>query len=103
MFREIKKGDVEEGFKNSDHVLKVADVDSFLRLAEGAHVVIRLDPLLMVNLYGLIFYIDLGELDRNEVRRVLTALKDKMVSVKGVRRADSLSSFVEGVVKREER
>lgn len=77
---------------------RVSDVDSFLRLAESTSVVIRLDPLIMVNYYGLVFYLDMGKLDKRDVRRVLMALRDKIISVEEIKRAGSLQEFVGNVL-----
>ena len=76
-------------------VLEISDVDSLLRLANFASVIIRKDPFLVVPIYGQLFLLDLGKLDKDDVRRALVSLREKIVNVRSVRRVPSLSELLE--------
>lgn len=75
--------------------LELVDVDSFMKLADKASVVIRLDPYVFINLYGLTFYINLSKLDRRDVRRVIYGLKDKLIMVRKSTVTKSIKEFLE--------
>ena len=77
-------------------VLEISDVDSLLRLANFANVIIRKDPFLVVPIYGQVFLLDLGKLDKDDVRRALVSLREKIVNVRSVRRVSSLAELLEG-------
>ena len=74
--------------------LEVEGVDAFLRVARASNLVMRMDPYVLVHFYGLIFYIDLGELDSKDVSRVFQGLMDKMIIVRKVDWGRSLHEFL---------
>jgi len=74
--------------------LEIIDPNSFLKLAENANFVVRVDPIVFVNMYGLIFYIDLSKLDKNDVRKILQSLKDKLVIVEKIETKHSILDFL---------
>ena len=74
--------------------LELADVDSFMKIAENANLIVRIDPYVFINVYGLIFYINLGNLDKRDVRRVIVGLKDKIVVVKNIEVKGSIHQFL---------
>jgi hypothetical protein len=75
--------------------LEVEDVDTFMRIAQTANLLVRVDPYVLIYIYGLTFYIDLGKLDKREVNRIFQGLKDRLVVVKRVEAIPSLHDFLE--------
>ena len=73
---------------------EVADTDSFMKLAENVNAVIRVDPYVFINFYGLIFYLNLGRLEKKDVRRIIQGLRNKLVVVKRMDIRDSIYAFL---------
>ncbi|MGQ4913995.1 MAG: hypothetical protein ACP6IU_04500 [Candidatus Asgardarchaeia archaeon] len=73
--------------------LEVKSSDAFLKVAETATFVIRVDPYLFVQYFGFMIYIDLTRLKSEEVGALLRKLKDKFILIENIMRADSLSDF----------
>ena len=73
--------------------LKVEDIDDFLKIAEKCDVILRIDPFLIVNFYGTMFYIDLGEIEEDMVKRVISGLKAKIVNIRQTKSYKSVSEF----------
>ncbi len=75
--------------------LELGDVDALMRVAQASNLVLRVDPYVMVYFYGLIFYMDVGRLDKRNVRRsIFQGLKDKLVFVKDIQMARSIDEFI---------
>ena len=74
--------------------LELGDVDALMRVAQASNLVLRVDPYVMVYFYGLIFYMDVGRLDRRDVSRIFQGLKDKLVFVKDIQMARSIDEFI---------
>ena len=75
--------------------LEVEDVDALMKITQTSNLVMRVDPYILVYFYGLIFYIDLGKLERKEVSRIFFGLKDKLILVKDIETMGSISEFLE--------
>jgi len=74
--------------------LEVDDVDTFMKVAQTSNLVVRIDPYILVYIYGLTFYIDLGKLGKRDVNRIFQGLKDRLVVVKRVEAIPSLHEFL---------
>ncbi len=74
--------------------LELGDVDALMRVAQASNLVLRVDPYVMVYFYGLMFYMDVGRLDKRNVRRIFQGLKDKLVFVKDIQMARSIDEFI---------
>ena len=62
--------------------LEIENWEDFVKIAQNSNLVIRIDPYIFVYLYGLIFFIDLGKLADDDVKRLFQALKEKLILVK---------------------
>ena len=82
--------------------LEIADIDSFMKVAESANLIIRIDPYILVNVYGLIFYVDLGKLDKRDVRRIFQGLRDKLIIVRKTEVKKSIYEFLKGEARQAE-
>lgn len=74
--------------------LEIDDPAGFIKVARESSVIIRIDPFLLANMYGLMFFIDMGKISEDEVREVFQNLREKMVFVKNAEKSDSISSFL---------
>lgn len=74
--------------------LEVESWEDFVRIAQNANLVIRIDPYVFVYLYGLIFFIDLGKLSDEDVKRLFQALREKLILVKRVETSRSIFDFL---------
>ncbi|MBO3801181.1 MAG: hypothetical protein QXS21_02460 [Thermoproteota archaeon] len=50
-----------------------------MKVSRLSEFIIRLDPFLFVNVYGLIFYLDLTKKDQKEISDLFTSLSDKII------------------------
>ena len=76
-------------------LIEVRDTVSFYRVAKNANIILRIDPLLIVPLYRLTFYLDIRNIDESEVAKLFQSISNKLVYIEDVKRADSLKSFIE--------
>lgn len=76
--------------------LEIDDPAGFIKVARESSVIIRIDPLLLANMYGLMFFIDMGKISEDDVREVFQNLREKMVFVKNAEKSDLISSFLKG-------
>ena len=74
--------------------LEIDDLDVFRRVAEQSPLIIRKDPFLFAQYYAVMFFINLAIIDQNDVKRLFDMLKGKMIVVKSMVEASSLSEFV---------
>ncbi|NHV06883.1 MAG: hypothetical protein HA495_06035 [Thaumarchaeota archaeon] len=58
---------------------EVEDISSFMKVSRLSELVIRLDPFLFVNVYGIVFYLDLSKKDPKEISNLFTSLSDKII------------------------
>ncbi|MCD6515006.1 MAG: hypothetical protein J7L07_08780 [Candidatus Odinarchaeota archaeon] len=75
--------------------LEITSPDVFLRIAEKATFVIRVDPFMFAQYFGFMFFIDLTKLSDMEVGRILRLLREKFVVTKRIIKADSITDFLE--------
>ncbi len=75
--------------------LEVDDMETFRLVAEQSPLIIRLDPYLFAQYFAGMFYINLAKLEREDVRKLFEMLRGKMVLVKRVIKATSISEFME--------
>lgn len=73
---------------------EVDDVESFIRVAQNSNVIVRADPYVLANVYGMIFFIDLSALSRQDIARLFMALKEKLVVVRSAESKSSIAEFL---------
>jgi len=74
--------------------LEIDDLEVFRRVAEQSPLIIRKDPFLFAQYYAIMFFINLATLDQRDVKRIFDMLKGKMIVVKSMVIASSISEFV---------
>ncbi|MGB9727056.1 MAG: hypothetical protein ACPLZF_01490 [Nitrososphaeria archaeon] len=78
--------------------LELTSVDALIRVAEEAKVVVRMDPLIVVPLYGLTFFLDLRKMNEVEVKEIFAKLREKIVLVNRILMEDSLNDLIRKVL-----
>ncbi|MCX8188285.1 MAG: hypothetical protein N3F64_01070 [Nitrososphaeria archaeon] len=78
--------------------LEITSLDALIKVAEEAKVVIRMDPIIIIPLYGLTFFLDLRKMNEGEVKEIFIKLRDKIVLVNRIVMEDSLSDLIKKVV-----
>ncbi|MCD6484124.1 MAG: hypothetical protein J7L47_03320 [Candidatus Odinarchaeota archaeon] len=74
--------------------LELEDADVFLKVAEKATFVIRVDPYMFAQYFGFMFYINLTNLASEEVGKLLKALRGKFIVTRKIIKADSITDFL---------
>lgn len=74
--------------------MEVENVEDFLKVAEKTDIVIRADPFLLVNYYGIFIYIDLRKLKSQDIRKLLVDLKNKIIHVRRHKTVSSLEELL---------
>lgn len=74
---------------------ELEDVDSFVKISKLTDYVIRIDPLVLANVYGTFFFLDLGKISDKEVGRLFKILGEKMVVSKGSEVRSSAKELLE--------
>jgi len=64
--------------------LEIDDLETFRRVAEQSPLVIRRDPFLFAQYFAVMFFVNLAEMERGEVKRLFEMLKGK--TIEGYRR-----------------
>ncbi|MEM1515014.1 MAG: hypothetical protein QXT26_07735 [Thermoproteota archaeon] len=77
--------------------IEVDDVGTFRLVAEHAPLVIRRDPYLFAQYFSAMIYINIAKLDEKEVKKLFDLLRGKMIVVKSIVKASSISDFLEKV------
>ena len=77
--------------------IEVEDVGTFRRVAEQSPLVIRKDPYLFAQYFSSMIFINIGKLEEKEVRRLFDLLRGKMIVVKKLVKASSISDFLKRV------
>jgi len=80
--------------------IEVDDVGTFRLVAEQSPFVIRKDPYLFAQYFSSMIFINITNLDEKDIRRLFDLLRGKMIVVKSLVKASSISDFLE---KRERR
>jgi hypothetical protein len=79
--------------------IEVEDVGTFRLVAEQSPFVIRRDPYLFAQYFSSMIFIDISSLEDKEVRRLFDLLRGKMIVVKNLVKASSISDFLEKISK----
>jgi len=74
--------------------LEIEDIETFRRVAEESPLVIRRDPFLFAQYFAMMFFINLSEIHREDVRKLFEALKGKTIVIKDIVEASTLSEFI---------
>lgn len=78
--------------------LELTSLDALIRVAEEAKVLVRIDPLIIVPLFGLTFFLDLRKINENEVKEIFTKFREKIVLVNSIVMEDSMIGLVKKVM-----
>ncbi|MEM1985385.1 MAG: hypothetical protein QXG36_05130 [Nitrososphaeria archaeon] len=78
--------------------LELTSLDALVKVAEEAKVVIRMDPIIVIPLYGLTFFLDLRKMNDGEVKEIFLKLREKIVLVNRIVMEDSLSDLIKKIV-----
>jgi len=78
--------------------LKLTSLDALVKVAEEAKVIVRMDPLIIVPLFGLTFFLDLRKLREDEVKEIFTKFREKIVLVNSIVMEDSMIDLVKKVM-----
>jgi len=78
--------------------LELASLDALIKVAEEAKVIVRMDPLIIVPLFGLTFFLDLRKLREDEVKEIFTKFREKIVLVNSIVMEDSIIDLVKKVM-----
>ncbi len=74
--------------------MEVESVEDFLKVADKVDIVIRADPLLLVNYFGIFIFIDLRKLESHSIRKLISELKGKIIHVRRHKSASSLEELI---------
>ena len=74
--------------------MEVESPEDFLKVSDNVNLIIRVDPFIIANYYGIFMFLDLRKLKNEEIRKTLIALKDKIVNVKRHIRATTLEDLL---------
>jgi len=74
--------------------LEVDDLETFRRVAEQSPLIIRRDPYLFAQYFGVMFFINLTILDQGDVKRLFEMLKGKIIIVKSWVKASTITEFI---------
>lgn len=77
--------------------IEVDDVGTFRLVAEHSPLVIRRDPYLFAQYFSAMIYINMARLDERDVRRLFELIRGKMIVVKNIVKASSITDFLEKV------
>lgn len=78
--------------------LELTSLDALVKVAEEAKVVIRMDPIIIIPLYGLTFFLDLRKMNEGEVKEIFLKLREKIVLVNRIVMEDSLNDLIKKMV-----
>jgi len=78
--------------------LELTSLDALIKVAEEAKVIVRMDPLIIVPLFGLTFFLDLRKLREDEVKEIFTKFREKIVLVNSIVMEDSIINLVKKVM-----
>jgi hypothetical protein len=78
--------------------LELTSLDALVKVAEEAKVIVRMDPLIIVPLFGLTFFLDLRKLREDEVKEIFTKFREKIVLVNSIVMEDSMIDLVKKVM-----
>ena len=73
--------------------VEVERVEDFVKVCEKVDIVLRIDPLLIANYYGIFVFIDLRRLSGSEIKKLISSIKDKVIHVRRHTVATSVSDL----------
>lgn len=74
--------------------LEVDNTETFRLVAENSPLVIRKDPYLFAQYFAGMFFVNLTKLEQRDVKRLFDMLRGKMIVVKNLVRASSITEFL---------
>ena len=74
--------------------LEVDSTETFRLVAEHSPLVIRRDPYLFAQYFAGMFFVNLTKLEQRDVKRLFDMLRGKMIVVKNLVRASSITEFL---------
>jgi hypothetical protein len=75
-------------------LLEIRDPASLYKVAKAASIIVRIDPLIIIPLYRLTFFLDLRKIDRDDISEIFRILREKIVIIDNTYLEDSLTSFI---------
>jgi hypothetical protein len=75
--------------------MEVNDPQIFQRVAEQSPLVIRRDPFLFAQCFAMMFFINLARLEKGYVKTLFETLKGKLIIVKNIVQASTITEFIE--------
>jgi len=78
--------------------LELTSLDALVKVAEEAKVIVRMDPLIIVPLFGLTFFLDLRKLREDEVKEIFTKFREKIVLVNSIVMEDSMIDLIKKIM-----
>ncbi|MEM1550382.1 MAG: hypothetical protein QXX56_02895 [Candidatus Bathyarchaeia archaeon] len=81
--------------------IEVDDVGTFRLVAEHAPLIIRRDPYLFAQYFSAMIYINMAKLDEGEIRKLFELVRGRMIIVKNIVKASSISEFLEKIGEKE--
>jgi len=73
---------------------EVEDLETFKLVAEQSPLVIRRDPYVFAQYFAGMFFINLTNLEQRDVKRMFDMLRGKMIIVKSLIKASSITEFI---------
>jgi hypothetical protein len=80
---------------------EIEDISSFVKISRLSEFVIRLDPFLFVNVFGLVFYLDLSKKTSREVSNLFTSLSEKIIFTTKAEVSSSFNEFIKSKISKE--
>jgi len=74
--------------------IEVERPEDFIKVCEKLDVVLRIDPLLIANYYGIFVFIDLRRLSGGEIKKLISSIRDKVIHVRRHVVATSVSDLI---------
>lgn len=78
-------------------LLEIRDASSLYRVGKASNIILRMDPLLIIPLYRLTFFIDMRRLDEGELAEIFRLFRDKIVLINNIHLDESLTRFIEKI------
>ena len=74
--------------------MEIEDQQIFRMVAKQSPLVIRRDPFLFAQYFAIMFFINLAGLEEREVKSLFEALKVKLIIIRNIFEASSITEFV---------
>jgi len=79
-------------------LLEIRDASSLYRVGKASNIILRMDPLLIIPLYRLTFFIDMRRLDEGELAEIFRLFRDKIVLIDNIHLDESLTKFIKKII-----